>query len=1015
VQAIWASAAVRETLAIGFLIGVVLFSFRAAIRAGLIAFEKDTLVFFYPLESWFAREFQAGRFPLWNPLIFAGYPALADGEGGLAYPLHLLLLRLLSAEQAFIWLRVSSVLIAALSLYALCRALGLGRIAGVVGGLAFGMGSFFVSQQHHENVMRTAAWLPLVLALTEWSLHRAGWRRHLLLTGAGVALAMSALGLHPQVLGMSLLGFSAFVVYRVLVCDVGSRESASRAAGSERTVASRRGAGPAAARIAWGGLQRVALTAWIGCYVVFLGLGLASVQLVPLAELGAATYRGSQPEYFFATSYALPMQNLINLLLPYFFRGPEAEYWSLWARWETALYVGIVPLVLGVVGAILARRREVWFFLVLALAALWLAFATYAPFDLYALLWQLPGFSAFRVPGRYTYLFLLGWSVLAAFGLHALSSAEVGPGRARRLAALAVVLLLGGGLAALTLGGLQLRSTLLADPAGAASWINASYLSLRHHPAGIATADVYAGLVHSLDPGNPRTAFGTVMAICTLALVAGLLVTRRAGILGPFVLVGLATVDLLLFGASFHRQMPVSQLADRTPAIAFLSDRGAAQPPRQSGADWRVYTPGESVPEMEFNRLVPFGVEDIGGYSSAEPREHFAFWTTVHSLQNRLLDIANVRYLVLNSQTLARPSYRNVPFDPERPLMLGSRGSIGGIETYSFEGERGHRVQVIAALTRALEIPQGEPVAELTIYPVQGAPVSRQMRAGVHVSEWAYDRPDIVNRARHERPPEIAFRRPDTFQLDGSRYELLFSYAEFDLPQETQVDRVEIRYVHERGGMELYGLGLYNFDTRQTTGVSQEQRRGQRVIYRDPQVRIIERPDAFPRAYVVPSARVAPHDRTALSAMLDTPFDPTQEVMLDASAGRQTSPGHGTTPGQARAGARMTPAEVREQSTDRVVIRASAPEGGYLVHVASYFPGWRARVDGQDAPVLPANALFRAVPLSPGDHTVELRYEAETVRLGLAMTIWAACGGIAVVLGALMAAQWAQRRPRRAS
>jgi hypothetical protein len=272
-----------------------------------------------------------------------------------------------------------------------------------------------------------------------------------------------------------------------------------------------------------------------------------------------------------------------------------------------------------------------------------------------------------------------------------------------------------------------------------------------------------------------------------------------------------------------------------------------------------------------------------------------------------------------------------------------------------------------------------------------------------------------VNRARHERPPEIAFRRPDTFQLDGSRYELLFSYAEFDLPQETQVDRVEIRYVHERGGMELYGLGLYNFDTRQTTGVGQEQRRGQRVIYRDPQVRIIERPDAFPRAYVVPAARVAPEDRTALSAMLDTPFDPTQEVMLEAWAAPQVRSANDAAVATPRAGPRLAPAEVREQGTDRVVIQASAPEGGYLVHVASYFPGWRARVDGQDAPVFPANALFRAVPLSPGEHTVELRYEAETVRLGLAMTIWAACGGIAVVLGALLAARWAQRRPGRVS
>ena len=42
--------------------------------------------------------------------------------------------------------------------------LGLGRLPCLLGGITFSLGSFFVAQQHHENVTRTAAWLPLVLA-----------------------------------------------------------------------------------------------------------------------------------------------------------------------------------------------------------------------------------------------------------------------------------------------------------------------------------------------------------------------------------------------------------------------------------------------------------------------------------------------------------------------------------------------------------------------------------------------------------------------------------------------------------------------------------------------------------------------------------------------------------------------------------------------------------------------------------------------------------------------------------
>src|SRR5207248_2150510 len=177
---------------------------------------------------------------------------------------------------------------------------------------------------------------------------------------------------------------------------------------------------------------------------------------------------------------------------------------------------------------------------------------------------------------------------------------------------------MGIGLVGLTAGAANLRATLLADPAAGLAWIERSYLALRHYPGGLNAAQVYGGLVHSLDFANPRTAFGLFMLGCVLLVVGGLVLGRRTARLWQVALVGLATVDLLLTGASFHQKMPVDQLAERTPAMQFLSERG----------EWRVYTPGESVPSMEFNRLVPFRIEDVGGYSSAEPRDHYAFWTT---------------------------------------------------------------------------------------------------------------------------------------------------------------------------------------------------------------------------------------------------------------------------------------------------------------------------------------------------------------------------------------------------
>src|SRR5207245_10220392 len=110
---------------------------------------------------------------------------------------------------------VASVLIAAAGMYALCTAFRLGRMPSLIGALTFSLGSFFLHQQHHENVTRTAAWLPLLLACTEWGLQRSGWTRHGFFTLAALALGMAAVGLHPQPLAMTGIAFSTYVVFRV--------------------------------------------------------------------------------------------------------------------------------------------------------------------------------------------------------------------------------------------------------------------------------------------------------------------------------------------------------------------------------------------------------------------------------------------------------------------------------------------------------------------------------------------------------------------------------------------------------------------------------------------------------------------------------------------------------------------------------------------------------------------------------------------------------------------------------
>lgn len=63
------------------------------------------------------------------------------------------------------------------------------------------------------------------------------------------------------------------------------------------------------------------------------------------------------------------------------------------------------------------------------------------------------------------------------------------------------------------------------------------------------------------------------------------------------------------------------------------------------------------------------------------------------------------------------------------------------------------------------------------------------------------------------------------------------------------------------------------------------------------------------------------------------------------------------------------------------------PDYRILTFLDAYYPGWKARVDGVEAPILRANEAFKAVVLSPGAHRVEFVYRPWRVYVGLLMTI----------------------------
>ena len=79
-------------------------------------------------------------------------------------------------------------------------------------------------------------------------------------------------------------------------------------------------------------------------------------------------------------------------------------------------------------------------------------------------------------------------------------------------------------------------------------------------------------------------------------------------------------------------------------------------------------------------------------------------------------------------------------------------------------------------------------------------------------------------------------------------------------------------------------------------------------------------------------------------------------------------------------------ARILEYDPGRVSIEATLETPGFLVLTDTYYPGWKASVDGQESKVYAADYLFRAVYLEEGEHNVEFVYDPLSFKLGLSLS-----------------------------
>lgn len=158
----------------------------------------------------------------------------------------------------------------------------------------------------------------------------------------------------------------------------------------------------------------------------------------------------------------------------------------------------------------------------------------------------------------------------------------------------------------------------------------------------------------------------------------------------------------------------------------------------------------------------------------------------------------------------------------------------------------------------------------------------------------------------------------------------------------------------------------------------------------------------MPRATLVHRATILPRYTDHLAYLKDPGFDPLKTVLLESDYD-----GHARTlpddAGEAVAQDTVTTVSYRP---NRIDLRTFSASSSYLLLSELFYPGWTALVDGGRVPILRADYLLRAIPLSAGRHQVSVEFRPKSLKIGGAITLVTLAG-----LGTL----WVMRRRRTRS
>ncbi|MGI8913711.1 MAG: YfhO family protein [Chloroflexota bacterium] len=918
----------------------------------------DTQTYFFAYRQAVASALRTGVFPLWDAHIFLGAPLFANIQAAVLYPPNVMYL-FWPASQAIAASLILHVWWACWGMAILCRrTFRVPWIAATVGGAMFGLGGFFSAQAGHVNQVDTAAWLPWLLLCLDlaWQGRRVGFA-----ILAAMVVAVQFLAGHTQESYFILCVALAWGLWRLL-----QQCRAPRAL---------------LAIVTTGG---VALAG---------GGALAAVQLLPTLELTSQSIRRSGLTLGEANSFSLRPDLLLIELLPGYANQPDSS--------EHVAYVGVLGLLIALVGLIAARRRsDAWLLAFLVVVPLALAFGQYDP------LWRLafhvvPGFSSFRVPARWLYVTTFGLASLGAIGAGAIWNRRPSyhPWPVPVITALVAVAALAGA-AGIALGHVTAPAPL--EPL----LVTAAFVALLLLATTITTPQ-------RGPHGAGRQSLTATAAKLLLAAAAILELVVAASWLDLNAPVPVQvyrderqTVSYLQGHPADGRVLSIASDGYTVGDAAMLTQIATASTGAASAYRTAVATKFQDI--LTPNLSLAYGLESVDGYDGG------------------ILPLANyiaLKQLILpdcaicaNPDAILRQELTAPP--PIRWLQLLGVGAVVNDRIHDF-----HNAGVTYDTTNTLVVPPGSvsDAGRFTAAPatvvgiitdITGVdPAAGTVVARISLEDTAGRITDATLTAGADTASLLGSSavQPSTTLRDppvGHAY-----LAQIALPDRPWLRRVTISSLLPVGNVEVRAITLHDGLTQSDTTVTLSPDGAlSRVLSGD--INIYHVAGAASPVFLAVRTTVTGNDSQAAAILRRPDFPLLHDAVLDypdlgphlslssrllrrLDADLQGDPP--LLPAPPPASAEHGSFTVIQQD-DQLHATVDTDGAAYLVIKQSWYPGWRATVDGVPAPIYRADLALQAVAVPGGRHTIVVDYRPASVLVGAVLSALGALGLLVVAI-----------------